>query len=545
MKKYLIALSLVGLVTSSCYEKLNIAPPNAITDEQVKELLATADDETIEVILGGVAGGLPTEILKNNSKGGALEYRYGSYFGMLPMRSFEGNDVVFGQHATASGFGRDEYALTDFRTANSTRNYPYWEQGWVWVTDANKVLNVVDDKTVGNNATMKKYQAWAYLIRAYAYNWLVDNYQQAYMAGGKDKLGVPYYSYYNPAQPYQARASLQNCYDSINKDLDKAIAGFTADGSNGFTEAKDDLDAGVAYFLKAKVALATGQWSTAIHACDQIIAVYGAQFMSQGQYVAQNIPDATGKAQYYAVNSGFLSLAQNPECILGWPLAQTKDKAYLVYFFNTYGCCSGGSGGNYARIDDRLYDKINENDYRKQNFWVTGLPDTDYEYANGTSTKILPYSNLKFACTVGTGGGTDPSQAKATSFFTDVILMRLSEVYLMKAEAEAQSGTGNAKATLNILLAARTKEGATPLTCDSYTEMKGLSALEMVQLQTRIEMWGENGLEYYNNKRWNKPVDRNGSNVHWIKATTLTVPNMALQIPEESTNYNDLIVQDN
>ena len=80
--------------------------------------------------------------------------------------------------------------------------------------------------------------------------------------------------------------------------------------------------------------------------------------MSQGQYVAKNIPDATGKAQYYAVNSGFLSLTQNPECILGWPLAQTKDKAYQVYFFNTYGCCSGGSGGNYARIDDRLYDKM-------------------------------------------------------------------------------------------------------------------------------------------------------------------------------------------
>lgn len=103
MKKYLIALSLVGLVTSSCYEKLNIAPPNAITDEQVKELLATADDETIEVILGGVAGGLPTEILKNNSKGGALEYRYGSYFGMLPMRSFEGNDVVFDNKRPQAG----------------------------------------------------------------------------------------------------------------------------------------------------------------------------------------------------------------------------------------------------------------------------------------------------------------------------------------------------------------------------------------------------------------------------------------------------------
>ena len=43
MKKYLIALSLVGLVTTSCYEKLNIAPPNAITNEQVLELLKNGE----------------------------------------------------------------------------------------------------------------------------------------------------------------------------------------------------------------------------------------------------------------------------------------------------------------------------------------------------------------------------------------------------------------------------------------------------------------------------------------------------------------------
>ena len=46
MKKYLIALSLVGLVSTSCYEKLNIAPPNSITNEQVMELLRTGNDET-------------------------------------------------------------------------------------------------------------------------------------------------------------------------------------------------------------------------------------------------------------------------------------------------------------------------------------------------------------------------------------------------------------------------------------------------------------------------------------------------------------------
>ena len=44
MKKYLIALSALAFATTSCYEKLNIAPPNAITNEQVQELLKTADD---------------------------------------------------------------------------------------------------------------------------------------------------------------------------------------------------------------------------------------------------------------------------------------------------------------------------------------------------------------------------------------------------------------------------------------------------------------------------------------------------------------------
>ena len=33
MKKYLIALSALAFATTSCYEKLNIAPPNAITNE--------------------------------------------------------------------------------------------------------------------------------------------------------------------------------------------------------------------------------------------------------------------------------------------------------------------------------------------------------------------------------------------------------------------------------------------------------------------------------------------------------------------------------
>ena len=109
----------------------------------------------------------------------------------------------------------------------------------------------------------------------------------------------------------------------------------------------------------------------------------------------------------------------------------------------------------------------------------------------------------------------------------------------MKAEAQAQSGQGDPKATLNILISARTN-GA--LDCDSYPSMSGMSALDMVKLQTRIEMWGEHSLEFYNNRRWKVNVDRSGSTVHHT-AGQIPSAQLVLQIPQQEINTNNLIVQ--
>jgi hypothetical protein len=72
--------------------------------------------------------------------------------------------------------------------------------------------------------------------------------------------------------------------------------------------------------------------------------------------------------------------------------------------------------------------------------------------------------------------------------------------------------------------------------------MAGLSALQMVQLQTRIELWGEGGREFFNNKRWGIPVDRTSSTNHVDKGT-YAVSKMTLQIPEQEMLYNPLCVQ--
>ena len=72
----------------------------------------------------------------------------------------------------------------------------------------------------------------------------------------------------------------------------------------------------------------------------------------------------------------------------------------------------------------------------------------------------------------------------------------------------------------------------------SASSMSGLSTIDMVKLQTRIEMWLERGSEYYNNKRWGIDVDRTGSNVHIAANVKIKATDMTCDIIEEETQNN-------
>ena len=90
--------------------------------------------------------------------------------------------------------------------------------------------------------------------------------------------------------------------------------------------------------------------------------------------------------------------------------------------------------------------------------------------------------------------------------------------------------------TLNKILAARSTSGT--LTCSNYPSMSGMSALEKVKLQTRIEMWLEKGLEFNNNKRWGIAVDRTGSANHFSSVKTLSLDEMNIEIPVDELYTN-------
>jgi hypothetical protein len=517
---------------TSCAEKLELAPENAITEEQIKEILASGDESKIELILGGIANTIESKIHQfvDNQASADIQVNYVLAHGH--MYNLWGNDMVIGD-GSYDDWGVRQYQFINAAATGSSENRCWWDHGYSCATQANKLLNYLDDATVGNNAKLKEYKARALVLRAWGYHYIMQVYQDAYLQGGNAKLGLSLYDRYDPAQPFKERSSSQATYDFIKSDLTAAVRLFEESGV-GYTEKVNDLDAGVANFLLARVSLWTGDWAATVSACNAILSHYP-DLIGEDRYGGKNT-GTQEDPEFLPETNAFLNNAANPEVILGFPKGFVSGNTVFSAWMNVFGTGKGGQSRGYARIDDRLYDKISDSDYRKSAFQGE-TPFGNYSYPGDQVVTVMSYVNLKFAATQALDG------KKEEVGQNDFYYMRTSEALLMKAEAQAQAGDeAGAKATINTLLAARTKAGETPLTIDTYPATAGKSTLEKIQLQWRIEMWGENGLEFYNNKRWGITVDRSGSQVHWYKAATLSPSQMTLQIPENERLYNPLCV---
>lgn len=540
MKKYIFIIISGILLFSSCANELDVTPPNSITEEQISKLLASGDVATINKILGSMANAV-VDIFNYNSIVPNSSYLtgYGYSVGQDVMRNLEGNDIVLGnKELSSSNYGAWEYQLNDVRATSSTYNYPYWDYGYDGIVVANKLLKYLTNDVVGTNKLLESYKGRGLITRAFFYNYLMENYQDAYLQGGKDKLGVPIYTVYNPAQPYQPRSSSTDTYNFIKKDLQDAIKLYT-DAGIGFTNDVYDLDLGVAYFILARVSLWTGDYATCIDCCNKIIAARPS-FIPENTYGNRIKYNNANEIEMRPETNAFMNNSINPEIIFGWD----KSKDYVIFgsymniFSESFGSTSsyGPTKDAYQCIDNRLYEKIADNDFRKDCFTLNAIGD--YTYPTQGIHHIPAYANIKFAANYGLGTNNKQDAGKQ-----DFCFFRTSEVLLMLAEAQLLNTDENsAKITLNKLLAARTKAGTTTLNCDNYPSMIGLTTLQKIQLQWRIEMWGENGLEYYNNKRWNIPVDRTSSSNHIVKGQ-LPVSSMTLQIPENEMIYNSKCVQ--
>lgn len=57
-------------------------------------------------------------------------------------------------------------------------------------------MNYLTDELLNENAslTLRKYKGWGQVMRAYAYNYLMECYVDSYTNGGSSKLGLSIYT---------------------------------------------------------------------------------------------------------------------------------------------------------------------------------------------------------------------------------------------------------------------------------------------------------------------------------------------------------------
>ena len=351
-----------------------------------------------------------------------------------------------------------------------------WYDYYKIVYYSNQILDLIPEDAEGNALV---YKAQALTYRALGYYYLMAVYQDAYMHGGKDKAGVPLHLTVGGAM---GRTPSTEVYSTITTDLKNAVNIFEQQGYDPKSSTAD-IDQSVANMLLARVALTTGDYSTAASAAAAVIGE-SYSLMNEEQYTT----------------SGFLSTAL-PETVWGytWSSATSIENKSFASWISIY--CNANSQSNnqniYLCIDERLYNQIPDTDYRKKNF-LAAADDTYPAYAN---TKF--YNE---------------------TYRTDEVFMRLSEAYLLKAEAEARGGNdATAQQTLYDLVSKRDA---------AYTKSTktGAELLEEIYLQSRIELWGE-GHEFFTNKRFNKGVDRASSENHTHKVAKAAGKEFTYQIP--------------
>jgi starch-binding outer membrane protein, SusD/RagB family len=336
------------------------------------------------------------------------------------------------------------------------------------INNANLIIDHVA-AAKGSEEDKKAILGQAYAYRGWAYYQMIQLYGERYDAGGSNTgpgLRITLHS----QSEVKPRSSVQVVYNQVNADLDSAI--LLLDGYSRSN--KSHLNKSVAQGFKARVALTQQDWNTAANMA--AAARTGYMLMDSVSYL-----------------SGFNDYT-NPEWM--WGSHQQEDQTtYFSSFFGYMSCNFPAQNiiTSPRAINDSIYRLIPVTDVRWQ-LWDSTGANSSFPVPLDASGKEIG-SRIKFM--------HRKFKVKNTQLsIGDVPLMRASEMYLIEAEAHAQSGNSAAAARALYELAKK-RDGAYTLSIKT-----GKALLDEIELQRRIELWGE-GFRFYDLKRLNKDLDRN------------------------------------
>jgi hypothetical protein len=368
------------------------------------------------------------------------------------------------------GYNYRWYKVVERMTATVNNSdacdYMPWRYYYRIIRSANAIIDGLGGVEKVPETDKEKWQlGQALTMRAYCYFYLAYMYSEGF---DPDLKILPIYtSTKDDAQPL---STVTQVWNLIKSDLETSVELLQGYSRGGIQEVNADVANG---FL-AYTYLTMGEYEKAIATAQKVIDSYSLipkDKVAGGDDIPRNAfsyADGDGAKWIWGMD---LTLNQGLDLVSWWGHVDIFTYSYAMV-------------GDTKLIDLGLYNSIRESDVRKEQF-------VDY-YKNG---KFFPVN--KFYHEARTKG----KQREVTS---DYIYMRVEEMYLVKAEAEAFNGNDpDARATLLALVKERDSEP------DYVNSLAGQDLKDEIYKQWRIEMWGE-GKSYFAMKRNKATITREG-----------------------------------
>jgi starch-binding outer membrane protein, SusD/RagB family len=393
--------------------------------------------------------------------------------GIMLMLDFMGEDL--NQSAsnwyTSAGSGTANW-VTQRNASSAYVTYPFRLYYRV-IGNANALIENIDNAT-GTEADKNRLKAEALAFRAFGYFNLVQIFAKRYVPGTSNTqpgVSMPL----SGLDVKLPRSTVEEVYTQINKDLDDAISLF-ANGkplpvglTGGEANLKSHLSLNAAKAIKARVNLVQGNYAVAADFAKQVIDAGTYSLMSNAQY-----------------QGGFNNIL-NPEWI--WGAYVQDDQGDTFGSFHGQISWDGNTTyirGQPKRINSALYEEISATDVRKK-MWEPAPTATNFPLP-GSNYVRQPYMSRKF-------------QTRTTPTIGDVPYIRLAEMYLILAEANARMGK-EPEARQALFTLAKNRDPQYTLSTNS-----GEDLIDEILIQRRVELWAE-GFRFFDLKRLNLPLDR-------------------------------------
>ncbi len=428
------------------------------------------------------------------------DYTWHAAFGypsMMIIRDIMGNDMGFPTSSYASHF----YRFGSCQNLGGQYIYAayIWTYYYKLIQTANALINVVNPANASSDqlgylGAAHAVRAMAYLDIARMYEFLPNEMTTSINADGNDVTGLTVPIVTPTMTESEARnnprAPKAKMVAFIQDDIAKAKM-YIGNISDRLNRTLPDL--ACVYGLEARLDMWIEDYPSAAIAAQNAIAASGMTPLTEAV--------ATDKASGMNTPSQFMwcvNLVKESNAV------QSGIVNFISWMSNqtTFGY-TGAATGQYMICDKNFYDRISSNDWRKK-WWQApeGSPLRDQteknhiEYLTATDQEGLPtYAAIKFR----PGQGNTEDYNVGTAVATP--LMRVEEMYLIKAEAEAHGNPATGIATLTDFM----KNYRNP----SYTTMATTEAdvVDEIIFQKRVELWGE-GQIFFDYKRLNMSVNR-------------------------------------